>query len=144
MKKTINIAAEAEEIEFSQNRAPQEWLKTLDPIGTDARKPFLEKAPALIAISQKSTVELPDGNQSKTYHPKESTGIATGYLITALHYAGLATRTDTPSPMKFMNKILHRPSSEKPFLLLVVGFPSENRTAPNLDRQELKQMVDFL
>ncbi|YCM45672.1 nitroreductase family protein [Verrucomicrobiaceae bacterium 227] len=144
VKKTIRIAAEAEEVEFYRKRATEDWLETLAPIGTDAHKPFLETAPALIAIFQKSSVELPDGDQSKTYYPKESTGIATGFLISALHHAGLATLTHTPSPMKFMNEILHRPSSEKPFLLLVVGFPAENCTVPDLERRGLEEMVDFL
>ena len=143
VKKTIRIAAEAEEDQFYQKRATQDWLKTLSHIGTNAQKPFLEKAPALIAIFQKSFVDLPDGSSSKTYYPKESTGIATGFLIAALHHAGLATLTHTPSPMKFMNEILHRPPTEKPFLLLVVGFPSENCTVPDLERQRFEEMVDF-
>lgn len=143
VKKTIRIAAEAEEDQFYQKRATQDWLKTLSLIGTNAQKPFLEIAPALIAIFQKSFVDLPDGSSSKAYYSKESTGIATGFLIAALHNAGLAILTHTPSPMKFMNEILHRPPTEKPFLLLVVGFPSVNCTVPDLERQRFEEMVDF-
>lgn len=143
LKRTIRQAAEAEEREFYQSRAPQDWLDKLAPIGTDARKPFLETAPALIVIFQKSSVTMPDGTESRTYYPKESTGIATGFLIAALHNAGLASLTHTPSPMKFLNEILKRPSTEKPFLLLVVGYPAENCEVPDIQRRSLDELSDF-
>ena len=143
VKRTIRIAAEQEEEEFYQNKAPDEWLDVLAPIGTDAQKPFLETAPALIAIFQKSEVTLADGSTSKTYYPKESAGIATGFLISALHQVGLASLTHTPSPMRFLNEILGRPTSEKPFLLLVVGFPADDCLVPDISRQPTEKMVEF-
>lgn len=143
IKRTIRLAAEEEEREFYQSRAPDEWLDALAPIGTDAHKPFLETAPALVAIFQKSEVTRPDGSKSRTYYPKESAGISTGFLIAALHHAGLATLTHTPSPMKFLNEILGRPASEKPFLLLVVGFPAENCHVPDIKRLPPDEMIDF-
>lgn len=143
LKKTIRIAAEAEEREFYQSRAPDEWLDALAPIGTDAQKPFLETAPALIAIFQKSEVPREDGTTSRTYYAKESVGLATGFLIAALHHSGLATLTHTPSPMKFLNQILGRPSSEKPFLLLVVGFPSDRCQVPDIRRCSPEKMIEF-
>lgn len=142
-KREIRIAAEEEEREFYQKRASDEWLEALAPIGTDAEKPFLEVAPALIAIFQKSSVTLPGGENSKTYYPKESTGLATGFLISALHHAGLASLTHTPSPMKFLNEILGRPPSEKPFLLLVVGYPAESCEVPDIKRRPFDELVDF-
>ncbi|SHI64398.1 Nitroreductase [Rubritalea squalenifaciens DSM 18772] len=138
IKTQIREAAEAEEREFYQHRAPQDWLDTLAPLGTDAEKPFLQTAPALIAIFQKSRTTRPDGTESKTYYPKESVGIATGMLITALHHAGLATLTHTPSPMQFLNTILQRPKDEKPFLLLVVGYPAENCQVPDIQKLPLE------
>lgn len=143
LKKSIRSAAEEEECEFYESRAPDEWLDALAPIGTDAQKPFLEKAPALIAIFQKSEITREDGTKSKTYYPKESAGLATGFLIAALHHAGLATLTHTPSPMKFLNEILGRPSTEKPFLLLVVGFPSDNCQVPDIRRLPPEKMIEF-
>lgn len=141
VKHEIRIAAEEEERVFYEKRAPDVWLDALSPLGTNAEKPFLETAPALIAIFQKSTVDLPDGRSSGTYYAKESVGIATGFLIAALHRAGLATLTHTPSPMAFLNSILHRPSSEKPFLLLVVGFPSKNCEVPVITKHPLKAII---
>lgn len=143
IKKAIRVAAEEEEREFYHSRAPEDWLDALAPIGTDARKPFLETAPVLVAIFQKSEVIRADGTVSKTYYPKESVGIATGFLISALHYAGLATLTHTPSPMKFLNNILGRPASEKPFLLLVVGFPASDCLVPDISRLPTEEMVEF-
>ncbi len=144
VKREVRLAAEEEEREFYSSRAPEEWLQTLAPIGTDAEKPFLERAPALVAIFQKSEVTLPDGQSSRTYYPKESVGLATGFLITALHNAGLATLTHTPSPMKFLNQILGRPTTEKPFLLLVVGFPEVDCEVPDLKRKLPEQMITDL
>jgi len=144
IKREIRLAAEEEEREFYESRAPQEWLNTLAPIGTDAQKPFLESAPALIAIFQKSEVTKSDGSTTRTYYPKESVGLATGFLITALHNAGLATLTHTPSPMKFLNSILKRPATEKPFLLLVVGYPAENCLVPDIIRPESSTVLEYL
>lgn len=143
-KQKIRAGAEAEEREFYQHRAPQDWLDALAPLGTDAEKPFLEIAPWLIAIfSQKHAVDA-DGNRQKNYYPIESTGIATGMLITALHHAGLATLTHTPSPMKFLNEILGRPDNEKPFLLLVVGLPADGAMVPDIRRKPLDEFATFL
>jgi iodotyrosine deiodinase len=144
VKRQIRLAAEEEERAFYGGRAPQEWLDTLAPLGTDAEKPFLEIAPALIAIFMKNKVSGPDGQPKKTYYPKESVGIATGFLIAALHEAGLATLTHTPSPMQFLNAILDRPPSEKPFLLLVVGFPAETCTVPVITKHPLEAIASFV
>jgi len=137
LKRRLREAAEAEEREFYGHRAPDEWLQALAPLGTDAAKPFLETAPALIAIFQRNRTVDADGSESRTYYPKESVGIATGFLIAALHHAGLATLTHTPSPMNFLNELLGRPPSEKPFLLLVVGFPAPDCRVPDLSRKPL-------
>src|SRR5690606_2472954 len=120
-KHRIRVGAEQEEREFYTHRAPQAWLDALAPLGTDADKAFLERAPWLIAIFVQHYGLLPDGQRVKHYYAKESVGIATGILITALHHVGLVTLTHTPSPMGFLNEILGRPSNERPFLLLVVG-----------------------
>ncbi|MDB4265430.1 nitroreductase family protein, partial [bacterium] len=140
----IRLAAEKEEREFYESRAPDEWLQTLAPIGTDAHKPFLETAPALVAVFQKSEVTLADGEKSRTYYPKESVGLATGFLIAALHHAGLASLTHTPSPMNFLNEILGRPKNEKPFLLLVVGFPTNDCEVPDIKRRPPGELIDVL
>lgn len=142
-KREIREAAEAEEREFYGGRATEEWLDVLDHLGTDAEKPFLEKAPVLIAIFQKNKVTDHRGVETKTYYPKESVGIAAGFLIAALHHAGLATLTHTPSPMKFLNEILGRPSTEKPFLLLVVGFPAEGCQVPVISKKPIGEIADF-
>lgn len=141
LKQRIRQAAEAEEREFYESRAPREWLDALAPFGTDWQKPFLETAPALIAIFQKNRLPLPDGRESKTYYPKESTGIAAGILIAALHHAGLATLTHTPSPMAFLNEVLQRPATEKPFLLLVTGYPTPDCRVPTIDKLPLDAVV---
>lgn len=141
VKRKIRIAAEEEEREFYESRAPQEWLDVLDHLGTDARKPFLEHAPALIAVFQKSRVIDEEGEEGKTYYPKESVGLACGFLIAALHHAGLASLTHTPSPMKFLNEILDRPASEKPFLLLVVGYPAAECQVPVISKKGLSEIV---
>jgi len=143
-KKQIRIAAEAEEREFYEHRASAEWLEALKPLGTDSNKPFLETAPCLIAVFLQKFGELPDGRKVKHYYPTESTGLATGILITALHHAGLATLTHTPSPMKFLNEILGRPKSERPFLLLVVGYPADGATVPDIDRKPLEAYTSFV
>ena len=143
-KKKIREAAEAEEQEFYEHRASEEWLAALEPLGTDADKPFLETAPYLIAVFLQKFADLPDGRKVKHYYPAESTGLATGILITALHVAGLATLTHTPSPMKFLNEILNRPKSERPFLLLVVGYPAANARVPDIKRKSLSEFCSFI
>jgi nitroreductase len=143
-KRRIRAAAEAEEREFYAHRASPEWLEALEPLGTDAEKPFLETAPYLIAVFLKKYGELPDGRRVKHYYPTESTGLATGILITALHHAGLATLTHTPSPMRFLNEILGRPKSERPFLLLVVGYPAEGARGPDISRKPLEAFATFV
>ncbi|RMF56902.1 MAG: nitroreductase family protein [Calditrichaeota bacterium] len=144
IKKKIREAAEKEEREFYQHRAPKEWLDALAILGTDANKPFLEKAPYLIAIFAQSYELTPEGKKLKNYYVQESTGIATGMLITALHHAGLATLTHTPSPMNFLNEILERPSNERPFLLLVVGYPAEDARVPKITKKTLPEICTFL
>ena len=143
-KKKIREAAEAEEREFYEHRASAEWLAALQPLGTDEQKPFLETAPYLIAVFLQKFGELPDGTRVKHYYPVESTGIATGMLITALHTAGLATLTHTPSPMKFLNEILGRPKNERPFLLLVVGYPADDARVPDIERKSLDEFASFI
>jgi len=143
-KRKIREAAEAEEREFYTHRASEEWLAALEPLGTDERKPFLETAPYLIAVFLQKYGELPDGRKVKHYYPAESTGLATGLLIAALHRAGLATLTHTPSPMKFLNEILGRPKSERPFLLLVVGYPAEAARVPDIGRKSLEEFTSWV
>ena len=143
-KKKIRVAAEVEEREFYEHRASAEWLEALAPLGTDSNKPFLETAPYLIAIFLQKFGTLPDGKKVKHYYPVESTGIATGILITALHKAGLATLTHTPSPMKFLNEILGRPKSERPFLLLVAGYPADDAEVPDISRKPLEDFTSFI
>lgn len=144
IKHEIRVAAEAEERDFYHRRAPQEWLDALAPLGTDEHKPFLETAPYLIAIFGKNHSELPDGRRVKNYYVNESVGIATGFLIAAIHTAGLASLTHTPSPMGFLNKILSVPSDEKPFLLLVVGYPAEDAQVPVITKKPLEDLAIFL
>jgi len=143
-KRKIREAAEIEEREFYEHRASAEWLEALAPLGTDPNKPFLETAPYLIAVFLQKFGELPDGRKVKHYYPVESTGLATGMLITALHQAGLATLTHTPSPMKFLNEILGRPKSERPFLLLVAGHPADDARVPDITRKSLDEFTSFV
>ena len=143
-KKKIREAAEIEEREFYEHRASEEWLAALEPLGTDSNKPFLETAPYLIAVFLQKFGQLEDGRKVKHYYPTESTGLATGILITALHHAGLATLTHTPSPMKFLNEILGRPTSERPFLLLVVGYPADDAEVPDIERKSLDEFTSFV
>lgn len=140
LKHRIRIAAEEEEREFYANRAPQEWLDALAPLGTDADKPFLESAPYLIVIFAKSYTLNPQGKKVKNYYVSESVGIATGILITALHQSGLATLTHTPSPMRFLNQILNRPQNEHPFLILVVGYPAEDAEVPKINKKPFNEI----
>jgi len=144
IKKRIREAAEAEEREFYHGRAPQEWLDALAPLGTDEHKPYLETAPYLIVIFAKIHGVLPDGRSVKHYYVTESVGIATGLLITAVHHAGLASLTHTPNPMGFLNLILGRPGHERPYLILVVGYPAEDAHVPDIHRQPLDQITTFV
>jgi nitroreductase len=144
VKQKIREAAEIEERELYENRASDEWLDALAPLGTDANKPFLETAPALIAIFLKKVTIDEQGEKHKNYYTSESVGIATGVLITALHNAGLATLTHTPSPMKFLSQILERPSHERPFLLLVTGYPAAGTLVPDIKRLPLDKIATFL
>ena len=144
VKTEIRKAAEQEEEAFYNGKAPQPWLDALAPLGTDSNKPFLETAPYLIVIFSKSHEQRNDGSTVKNYYANESTGIATGFLIAALHDAGLATLTHTPSPMKFLNKILNRPAHERPFVLLVVGYPSENAVVPDISKKSLAEISNFI
>lgn len=144
IKKKIRKAAEEEEQEFYYRRAPEDWLEDLRPFGTNEHKPFLEKAPYLIGIFTQIFHLTEDGEKEKHYYVKESVGIATGILITALHNAGLATLTHTPSPMGFLNEIMQRPSHEKPFLLLVVGYPEDGVQVPDITKKPLDEISSFL
>ena len=143
VKKRIRIAAEAEEVEFYTRRASEHWLEDLAPFATNADKPYLEIAPVLIPIFARSIEVLPDGSKEKLYYVQESVGIATGMLIYALHHAGLASLTHTPSPMKFLNEILDRPAHERPFLLLVVGFPAEDAVVPDIHKKPLSEIMTY-
>ena len=144
VKREIRIAAEQEEAEFYHRRAPQEWLDALAVIGADEHKPFLDTAPYLIAIFGKNHSELPDGRRVKNFYVNESVGIAAGILITAIHNAGLVSLTHTPSPMGFLNDILHLPPNEKPFLLLVVGYPTEDAQVPVIQKKSLEEIATFV
>jgi nitroreductase len=143
LKRKIRIAAEAEEREFYDRRAPDDWLAALAPLGTGPDKPFLEVAPWLIAIFEQRWGYDAAGRKVKHYYPNESVGLATGILVAALHHAGLATLTHTPSPMKFLNRILGRPLQERPFLLLVTGYPAPGARVPDIVRKPLEEIVTF-
>ncbi|HSL89086.1 MAG TPA: nitroreductase family protein [Ignavibacteriaceae bacterium] len=143
-KKQIRIAAEEEEREFYSGKAPKEWLNAVEPFGTDEHKPFLETAPYLIAIFAKSYETNSDGQKEKNYYVQESVGIASGILITAIHNAGLVSLTHTPSPMNFLNKILERPENERPYLILVVGYPAKDAKEPVITKKTIKEVATFL
>ena len=144
IKRVIRVAAEKEEQAFYGGRAPEEWLEVLAPLGTDDTKPFLERAPYLIVVFGESYAVDKGGEKSKNYYVTESVGIATGMLITAVHRAGLVSLTHTPSPMAFLNEILGRPENERPFLILVVGYPAPDATVPELRRKSLEEIATFL
>lgn len=139
IKKEIRIAAEEEERLNYKERMSDEWLEDLAPLGTDEHKPFLEIAPWLIVIFKKS-YELEGEQKKKHYYVNESVGLAAGFLIQAIHQAGLVTLTHTPSPMNFLSKILKRPSNERPFLLLPVGYPAEDAKVPKIEKKPLNEV----
>ena len=144
MKHEIRIAAEQEETEFYYRRAPQAWLDALSVIGTDEHKPFLETAPCLIVVFGKNFSIMPDGRRVTNYYVNESVGIAMGLLIAAIHNAGLVSLTHTPSPMGFLNNILQIPPDEKPFLILVVGYPAEDAQVPVIEKKPLAEIATFI
>lgn len=144
IKRRIREAAEVEERAFYEHRAPEQWKQALAPLGTDAQKPFLETAPWLIGIFYERFAFDEQGEKVKRYYPHESVGIASGFLIAALHHAGLATLTHTPSPMGFLNEILGRPSNEMAYLLLVVGFPADDCSVPDIQRLALTDYARFV
>lgn len=145
-KSEIRAAAEAEEREFYSGRAAQEWIDALAPIGTDAEKPYMEIAPWLICIFAQRRGGVRDGDDKKNYYIHESVGIATGMLIAACHNAGLATLVHTPNPMKFLNHLCGRPETEKPFLILVAGYPAGGAMVPKhaLIKKPLGEVASFL
>ncbi|MEP6993287.1 MAG: nitroreductase family protein [Acidobacteriota bacterium] len=148
IKRRIREAAEAEEREFYQRRATPEWLEDLAPLGTDWHKPFLEIAPCLIVVFRVDyePAQLADGTEHKhkNYYVQESVGIAVGMLLTALHIAGLATLTHTPSPMKFLRELLGRPKNEQPFMLIPVGYPAPDARVPDLKKKSLDEVRELL
>ncbi|MGH8320111.1 MAG: nitroreductase family protein [Steroidobacteraceae bacterium] len=145
LKSRIRLAAEIEERDFYERRAPAEWLAALEPLGTDDRKPFLELAPWLIVVFLKRFCRLPDGRKVKNYYTDESVGIATGFLLAALHHSGLASLTHTPSPMGFLSDILGRPKdTERPFMIVVTGYPQPGVLVPDLRRKNLEEIATFL
>ena len=143
IKKEIRIAAEKEEKLFYSKRAPESWLKDLNQFGTDWNKPFLEKAPVLIVVFRQSFSKK-EGIKKKNYYVNESVGIASGFLLAALHNAGLATLTHTPSPMGFLEKILNRPKNEKATLLIPVGYPAKTAVVPKLIKKSFKEVATVL
>lgn len=144
IKKQIRAAAEEEERAFYEGRAPDEWLEALAALGTDAHKPFLETAPYLIVIFSQSYGVTSSGRKIKHYYVQESVGIATGILVAAIHHAGLASLTHTPSPMGFLGRVLNRPANERAFLILVVGYPSADAHVPAITRKPLGQVATFV
>jgi nitroreductase len=143
IKRQIREAAEEEERAFYEHRAPNEWLDALAHLGTDAAKPFLETAPYLIVVFALVHHVDAKGQKVKHYYPYESTGLATGMLITALHNVGLASLTHTPNPMKFLNQVLGRPANERPFLILVTGYPAGDVQVPDIARRDLSEICTF-
>ncbi len=144
VKHQIRLGAEEVEREFYNERASQDWLEALAPLGTDANKPFLDTAPYLIVVFAQTYGVLPNGSRVKNYYVNESVGIATGFLISALHHAGLATMTHTPSPMAFLNTILGRPANERPFVLMVTGYPAEDVEVPVITKKPMSSIATFI
>lgn len=144
LKSRIRVAAEAEERELYAHRASEQWLQALAPLGTDEHKPFLEIAPWLIAVFLKKFTLDADGQRLKNYYTAESVGIACGFLLAALHGSGLATLTHTPSPMKFLGELLGRPDYERPFMLVVTGYPADGATVPVIGKEPLENIATFM
>jgi nitroreductase len=144
LKTRIRAAAEVEERALYQHRASEEWLQALEPLGTDEHKPFLESAAWLIAVFLKKFTTDAAGQRHKNYYTAESVGIACGFLLAALHWSGLATLTHTPSPMKFLSDVLERPESERPFMLIVTGYPAAGATVPDIGKEPLERIATFL
>jgi nitroreductase len=144
LKRQIRAAAEEEERIFYRERAPKEWLDALAPLGTDENKPYLETAPYLIVVFGQTHGVMPDGRKVKNYYVSESVGIATGMLIAAIHMSGLIALTHTPSPMGFLNRILDRPSHERPFVVLVVGHPAKDACVPDISKKLIPEFVTFV
>ena len=144
IKKQIRIAAEKEERESYDHRMTEEWLKDLEPIGTDWNKPFLEIAPYLIVVFKRSYEIEENNHKHQNYYVTESCGIACGFLLAAIHHAGLVALTHTPSPMNFLSKILNRPINEKPFLLIPVGYPVEECWVPDIKRKGISEICTWI
>jgi len=144
IKNKIRVAAEHEEKEFYAHRASEEWLKALEPLGTDEHKHFLVKAPWLIVIFLKKFSYDEQGKRLKNYYTTESVGIASGFLLSALHFAGLATLTHTPSPMKFLSRVLGRPKDERAFMIVVTGYPAKDARVPKITKKPLEDIATFL
>lgn len=144
LKRRIREAAEREEKEFYEHRASKEWLEALEPLGTNEHKPFLETAPWQIAVFLKKFTFNSEGKRFKNYYTAESVGIACGFLLTALHTAGLATLTHTPSPMKFLNKLLERPKTERPYMLIVTGYPASGAKVPVIGKMPIEKLATFI
>ncbi|MBK9731212.1 MAG: nitroreductase family protein [Chitinophagaceae bacterium] len=140
IKKQIRIAAEKEEYESYQHRMTDEWLQDLAPLGTDWHKPFLEIAPWLVIVFKRAYEDV-NGKKKNNYYVTESVGLATGFLLAAIHHAGLVALTHTPSPMNFLTTVLNRPDNERPFLLIPVGYPAENCTVPDLKRKQQSEIM---
>ena len=140
IKKRIREAAEEEERKNYEERMSEEWLQDLEPLGTRPDKPYLEKAPYLIVVFKRA-YDIVEGKRKKNYYLNESVGLATGFLLTAVHHAGLAALTHTPSPMGFLKEILERPREERPFLLIPVGYPAEDCVVPDLERKPLQEVM---
>ncbi len=143
IKKQIRIEAEKEEFESYNSRMPEEWKKDLLPLQTDWKKPFLEIAPYLIIVFKKSYDVDFEGNKTNVYYANESCGLACGFLLTAIHNAGLVALTHTPSPMNFLTKVLNRPANEKPFLLIPVGYAAEESWVPDIERRSIDTIAKF-
>jgi iodotyrosine deiodinase len=143
-KRAIREAAEREERDFYERRAPPEWLAALEPLGTDFEKTHLTDAPWLIVVFQKNQEVQGDGSEVKTYYAAESVGIALGFLIASLHRAGLATLPHTPAPMTFLREVCGRPASDRPYVILPVGYPSVDCTVPDLQRKTLPEIATFV
>lgn len=143
-KQRIRAEAEKTEREFYESKAPKEWLEALAPLGTDFQKDHITDAPWIIVVFRRDYDVLPDGTKSKNYYMTESVGIAVGFLIQALHRAGLATLTHTPAPMTFLREVCGRPANEKPFVLLPVGYPAIDCVVPDLERKTLAEIATFM